>query len=72
IKALERAAPSVFLANGGWFDFGWFVKNDENWRKCYEGNYDNGQQTNGRQPTANSSTHHALHGQEVKQVQGEF
>ncbi len=56
IKALERAAPSVFLANGGWFDFGWFVKNDENWRKCYDGNYDNGQQTNGRQPTANKLT----------------
>ncbi len=40
------------------------------WLSIYEPK--NYQQTNGRQPTANSSTHHALHGQEVKQVQGEF
>jgi len=40
-KALERAAQSTFIAQSSFFDFGWFLKNDDNWRKCLEGNYDN-------------------------------
>ena len=39
--ALERAARSAWLAGEGFFDLGWFLKNDDNWQKCLAGNYDN-------------------------------
>ena len=38
--ALERAAKSSFLGESGFFDLGWFLKNDDNWQKCLNGNYD--------------------------------
>lgn len=41
-SALQRASQSKFLHSGGWFDLGWFLKNDDNWEKCLNGNYDNG------------------------------
>jgi hypothetical protein len=39
-KALEKVSHSDFCLTGGWFDLGWFLKNDENWQKCLNGNYD--------------------------------
>ncbi len=38
--AMERAARSKFLADGSFFDFGWFVANDDNYEKCLNGKYD--------------------------------
>lgn len=38
--ALERASQSRFLSTGGFFDLSWFLKNDDNWEKCLNGNYD--------------------------------
>jgi hypothetical protein len=40
--AMTRAGRSAFCQAGGWFDFGWFVKNDDNYEKCLNGNYDDG------------------------------
>jgi hypothetical protein len=39
--ALARGKDSTFLQQGRWFTFDWFVKNDENWLKVLDGNYDN-------------------------------
>lgn len=39
-EALARASQSTFLHEGGFFDLGWFLKNDDNWQKCLNGNYD--------------------------------
>ena len=38
--ALDRAAQSKFLKAGAWFTFDWFLKNDDNYEKCLNGNYD--------------------------------
>lgn len=38
--ALERASRSHKLHEAGWFDLGWFLKNDVNYEKCLNGNYD--------------------------------
>ena len=38
---LERASRSSFLLSEGFFDLGWYLKNDNNWEKCFNGNYDN-------------------------------
>ena len=38
--ALRRAARSTFCRTEGWFDLGWFLKNDDNYEKCLNGNYD--------------------------------
>lgn len=46
--ALKRAAQSEFLHTGGWFDLGWFLKNDDNYEKCLNGNYDNKRGGNGK------------------------
>jgi hypothetical protein len=46
--ALDRAAQSEFLKAGSWFTFDWFLKNDDNYEKCLNGNYDDRQ--NGQQP----------------------
>jgi hypothetical protein len=35
---MTRADPWVF--EKAWFTLNWFLANDENWRKCYDGNYD--------------------------------
>ena len=49
--ALARASKSTFCNTGGWFTAHWFLANDENWRKCADGNYDNeGAKSNGVQP----------------------
>lgn len=40
-EALTRASHSTFLNESGFFDLGWFLKNDDNWQKCFNGNYDN-------------------------------
>jgi len=41
LYALERASKSKFCNDSGWFTAQWFVKNEENWLKCADGNYDN-------------------------------
>lgn len=38
--ALERASQSSFLHREGFYDLSWFLKNDDNWEKCLNGNYD--------------------------------
>jgi hypothetical protein len=38
--ALVRASRSSFCRDGTWFTLNWFLANDENWRKCADGNYD--------------------------------
>jgi hypothetical protein len=50
--ALERVKDSKFCLNGSWFQFSWFVKNDEHWQRCFNGNYDNAppHKGNGRTP----------------------
>lgn len=45
LQAMQRAGQSLFLHQSSWFDLGWFLKNDENWLKCLNGNYD--EQLNG-------------------------
>ena len=40
--ALLRASKSDFLKNSSWFVADWFLKNDNNYEKCLNGNYDNG------------------------------
>lgn len=47
--ALERVRNSSFCLEGGWFTLGWFLKNDDNWQKCLDGNYDN-VRDNGHKP----------------------
>ena len=53
--AIERAGKSTFLHGGSWFTAQWFLKNDDNYEKCLNGNYDDGissnGQGNGRQPS---------------------
>ena len=38
-EALQTASKSNFLHSGSWFQLGWFLKNDENYEKCLNGNY---------------------------------
>ena len=40
IAAMTRASKSTWCNEGGWFTLDWFLKNDDNWRKCLDGNYD--------------------------------
>ncbi len=47
-KALKRASESDFLNSGSFFKAGWFLKNDDNYEKCLDGNYDNSTKANGR------------------------
>ena len=47
-EALERAAKSNFIRGWGGFDLAWFLKNDDNWHKCYSGNYDDKPNGNGK------------------------
>jgi hypothetical protein len=51
--ALERGSTSEFLNTGGWFDAVWFLKNDTNWEKVNNGNYDN--KTAGERPGQNTN-----------------
>jgi hypothetical protein len=46
--ALVRASKSTFCNDGTWFTLNWFLANDENWRKCADGNYDNKSADGGR------------------------
>jgi len=46
--ALERAATSKFIRAGPWFDLAWFLKNDDNYEKCLNGNYDDKGARNGK------------------------
>ena len=39
--ALTRASRSKFLNGAGFFQADWFLRNEENWEKCFNGNYDN-------------------------------
>ena len=39
--ALRRAARGRRCHESGWFDIAFFLKNDTNWEKCLNGNYDN-------------------------------
>lgn len=38
-QALTVAGRSQFLHESGWFDVGWFLKNDDNYEKCLNGKY---------------------------------
>lgn len=40
-KILGKAKVSDFLLTGSWFGFDWLIKNDSNYLKVLEGNYDN-------------------------------
>jgi hypothetical protein len=46
--ALLRASRSQYLHGEGWFTVEWFLKNDSNWRKCLDGNYES--KGNGHKP----------------------
>lgn len=39
----DKISASDFIANGSWCTIDWLVKSDENWRKVYNGNFDNKQ-----------------------------
>jgi len=39
--ALERASDSQFLKDSRWFDLFWFLRNDDHYERCLNGNYDN-------------------------------
>ena len=41
VRALSIASESDLLHNKGWFDAGWFLKNEENWEKCLNDKYKN-------------------------------
>ncbi|MHC5058839.1 MAG: hypothetical protein ACYTKD_29640 [Planctomycetota bacterium] len=38
--AMRKLHMSTFAQEGRWATFNWFVKNDDNWRKAWEGAYD--------------------------------
>ena len=38
-EAMARASQSPHLQESSWFNFAWFIKNDENWQKCYDRNF---------------------------------
>lgn len=38
--ALKRASKSSFVAKGSWFNLGWFLRNDDHYERCLNGNYD--------------------------------
>ena len=40
--AMGQAGKSKFLQNSSWFTLQWFLKNDDNYEKCLNGNYDDG------------------------------
>lgn len=40
-EAMKRGGKSDFLGSSNWYDFGWFVKNDDNWWKVHNGKFDN-------------------------------
>ncbi len=49
--ALLRAAKSSFLLSGTFFDLAWFLKNDGNYEKCLNGNYDDHENGTGPRQT---------------------
>lgn len=40
LAALQRGARSKFLRDSPWFDFSWFVRNDDHYERCLNGKYD--------------------------------
>ncbi|MGN6491194.1 MAG: DUF4373 domain-containing protein [Agriterribacter sp.] len=46
-KILHKANDSDFCKSGNWFNFHWLTKNETNFLKVLEGNYDNKKATNG-------------------------
>jgi hypothetical protein len=48
--AMVRASRSSFCNESGWFQLSWFLHNDANWEKCFDGNYDDKPQRTGPQP----------------------
>jgi len=38
--AITRASKSTFCNDGSWCKVGWFLANDDNWRKALDGDYD--------------------------------
>jgi hypothetical protein len=40
LSAIKQAGKSTFLQGSSWFDFEWFVKNDEHYERCLNGKYD--------------------------------
>lgn len=61
--SLERASKSTFLHKSPWFDFGWFVQNDNNYQKMLNGKYDDGKD-NSRDPQTRKLT-----GEEIVRAQ---
>jgi hypothetical protein len=58
--ALINAGQSKFLHESSFFDLGWFLKNDEHYEKCLNGNYDdrqNGTKPNGRRTPQHETEH---------------
>ena len=49
-EAMQRASKSSFLHRESWFDLGWFLRNDEHYEKCLNGNYDD-RRDNGQRPS---------------------
>jgi len=48
--SLVKAGQSKFLHESTFFDLGWFLKNDEHYEKCLNGNYSDQQSDNGSKP----------------------
>ena len=46
-RSLQRAAKSRHLHESGWFRLEYFLRNDENWRKIYDGAFDRFGEKNG-------------------------
>jgi len=46
-RSLQRAAKSRHLHESGWFRLEYFLRNDENWRKIYDGAFDHFGEKNG-------------------------
>ena len=40
LVAMTKASKSMFLNENGFFTLWWFIENDDNWQKCFDGNYD--------------------------------
>ena len=51
-RALSRASKSSFLHSSGFFTLDWFLKNDDHWTRCLNGNYDDNGTASSR-PRAN-------------------
>jgi len=54
--AMERASRSTFCNDGNWCKVGWFLANDDNWRKALDGDYDDKRGGTGHKPPIATAT----------------